>query len=353
MVLVKSMIDVSFCISTYNRVSSIVPLVKSLLNYEGENIEVVVLDNGSTDSTISELSKINDKRFKYFTNGENKGALFNMVNVLEKGNGDYLVFSTDKDAIDVNYISNFIDFIKSAENLLCGYCFFKHELNKVRSYYSVGYEGISNIAYKGRHPSGYFFKKANLDKLKIRENFSDYEKVDLFPLEFVFAEICSIGKSGIFEAPLFIQASGKPAKGQQSLTTNGNSKNAFFNPKSRLKMSIRYSLHILSLNLSFISKLKLLMNIYFEGLINSTIGYRQIMNNDNLCLHYFMDKKNISVLDMSKTFLKYSFYYFKDFWIKGNYIKFSFLFFPLFIIISVFRGGFKFLVSKLKKKLKL
>ena len=30
------------------------------------------------------------------------------------------------------------------------------------------------------------------------ERFSDYEYVDLFPLEFAFAELCSLGKGAIY-----------------------------------------------------------------------------------------------------------------------------------------------------------
>ena len=73
----------TFCIPTYNRVERVRSLVTNILSLPDDDIEIVVLDNGSDDGTFEELSKIRDSRFHVLTNGENRGALYNMLNVFK------------------------------------------------------------------------------------------------------------------------------------------------------------------------------------------------------------------------------------------------------------------------------
>ena len=58
-------IELSFCIPTYNRASSVCRLVADILSCRDSGIEVVVLDNGSTDDSLSLLQaiKMKDCRF--------------------------------------------------------------------------------------------------------------------------------------------------------------------------------------------------------------------------------------------------------------------------------------------------
>ena len=112
----------SFCIPTYNNVNSLFRLVNQILDYKSDLIEVVILDNGSTDGTLQRMNTIDDNRLKVFTNSENKGALYNMVNVLYKGKGEYLLYITDHDHVIVDNIDLFIKFIDNNLDVACGYC---------------------------------------------------------------------------------------------------------------------------------------------------------------------------------------------------------------------------------------
>ena len=64
---------VSVCIPSYNAEKYIGITINSLLQQTYTNIEIIVVDDGSTDNTKSILENFKDKRFKYFT-GPNKGA---------------------------------------------------------------------------------------------------------------------------------------------------------------------------------------------------------------------------------------------------------------------------------------
>lgn len=58
----------SICIPTYNRAEVVYKTVRNILNYNGNNIEIVVSNNCSSDNTEELLLEIKDKRVKYFKN---------------------------------------------------------------------------------------------------------------------------------------------------------------------------------------------------------------------------------------------------------------------------------------------
>lgn len=294
-------ISLCFCIPTYNRSESVCRLVKSILISKNNLINVVVLDNGSTDDTLHQLSNINDSRLNVLTNGENKGALFNMVNVLNKGVGDFLVYSTDQDYIDVDYIDEFMGFLSEGNNISCGYCRFDASIPSDYKIYSLGFESVLNIAYKGYHPTGYFFNNDMLKTIDIVSRFSDYENVDLFPLEFVFAELCTMGRGAIFYKKIFTPETGENVVKHKSSTTNGTAKNAFFSPSSRLKMAVNYTKHVGSLNLGIKEKELIVRNVFYNSFVQATREYKTIMRNEKLCSHYYMEPVRINNFEVLKS----------------------------------------------------
>jgi glycosyltransferase involved in cell wall biosynthesis len=62
-------IKLSFCIPTYNNSNSLFRLVNDILSFDSLQIEVVVLNNGSSDNTLEILHNINDDRLSIFDNG--------------------------------------------------------------------------------------------------------------------------------------------------------------------------------------------------------------------------------------------------------------------------------------------
>lgn len=292
-------IDLSFCIPTYNRAQIVHKLVTDILLCNDSNIEVVVLDNGSTDDTLSILGTIRDERFCVYSNGENKGALFNMVNVLNKGRGRYLVYSTDQDHIDYAKINGFKTFLLQQSNLAGGYCEFGSNSEMDFEIFPRGYQAVKKNAYLGHHPTGYFFNNELLRSIRLVERFSDYEFVDLFPLEFAFAELCLMGNGAIYHKPIFRPETGEAiVTKHKSSTTNGSAKKAFFTPESRLKMAVNYSQHINTLKLTELEKSKLMAHIFIQSLAAATFGYRSIMRNQALSIHYYMERREIEIQDL-------------------------------------------------------
>ncbi|VVS95301.1 glycosyltransferase family 2 protein [Desulfoluna spongiiphila] len=87
---------VSVIIPTYNREKSILRAVSSVLNQTYTNIEVIVVDDGSTDNTESIVLKIKDKRLKYFKT-KNHGANFARNFGIKKSSGEIIGFNDSDD----------------------------------------------------------------------------------------------------------------------------------------------------------------------------------------------------------------------------------------------------------------
>ncbi|MDR3000839.1 MAG: glycosyltransferase [Fibromonadaceae bacterium] len=100
--------------ATYNGEKYITEQVKSILPQLGENDELIVSDDGSTDKTLEILESFNDKRIKIFKhNKQNIKVPFylrshltdkfyfiarNFENALKNATGDY-IFLTDQDDV--------------------------------------------------------------------------------------------------------------------------------------------------------------------------------------------------------------------------------------------------------------
>ena len=288
----------SFCIPSYNRLIRVRELVLSLLSQPDPDIEVIVLDNGSSDGTFDELKQITDPRFKLAANPENRGALFNMINVFGYASGEYVVYSTDQDRTNVDRLNEFKAFLRASPGVSCGFCEFDMPGVQPHKLYSRGYEAVNAIAYKGRHPTGYFFRNDHLRSVRLAERMADFNVVDLFPLEFAFGEVALMGDGAIYHGGLFSPNNGDDVVEHKSATTNGTSKNAFFAPATRLKLAVSYSRHVEQLPMSQGEKSKLQAQIFFSELRAATIGYRNVMANERLCIHYRTEPKRIRGMEM-------------------------------------------------------
>lgn len=294
-----SNVDLSFCVPTYNRSESIYKLATTILSCPDPDIEVVILDNGSTDDTLARLSAIEDKRLIVYSNGENKGGLYNVVNVIDKANGKYLVFSTDKDHVDSKEITRFKTFLLQHPSLASGYCSFNSQSGIEYEIFQRGCQAIDKIAYKGRHPTGYFFNNALLKSIRHVDRFSDYKIVDMFPFEFIHAELCLLGDGAIYHVPMFTLETGEMAAKHKSYNASGKSKDAFFSPEARLKLAINYTKHIDTLQLTRQERRRLMIDVFVQQLAAATVGYRLILRNKDLCAHYYMECKNLTIIELA------------------------------------------------------
>ena len=300
----------TFCIPSYNRVKRVQELVRDLLSLPDDDIEVVVLDNASTDGTYDVLSRISDPRFKLEANPENRGALYSMVNVFSFATGEFIVYSTDQDKTNKEYLADFKAFLRANRSLSCGFCDFDVAPETPNLLFSRGFEAVNAIAYKGRHPTGYFFRNEDLRTVRLVERFADFNMVDLFPLEFAFAEVALCGDGAIYNGGLFSPNNGEDVARHKSATTHGASRTAFFAPAARLKLALAYTRHVEQLPLPPRDRSKLIGQIFIGELRAATTGYRNVMSNERLCIHYRMEQRHIGRLEFLRNGLGFVVGYF-------------------------------------------
>ncbi|MEZ9424129.1 glycosyltransferase family 2 protein [Vibrio lentus] len=103
---------VSIITPTYNQAEYLPETIESVLLQDYPNIEYIVIDDGSTDNTISVLDKYKGK--VRFISHENMGQ----ANTLNKGwsiaNGEYLAYLSSDDKLNKNAISELVAAAKEA-----------------------------------------------------------------------------------------------------------------------------------------------------------------------------------------------------------------------------------------------
>lgn len=102
----------------YNRDTLIGKSIRSLLSQSYSNIELIISDDASTDSTkkICEKYAGKDKRIKYYQQKRNLGLAGNSNFVLKKARGKYFVWASDDDLWHKDFIKTLVGLMEKNEN---------------------------------------------------------------------------------------------------------------------------------------------------------------------------------------------------------------------------------------------
>lgn len=115
---------ISVIIPSYNRKKYIMRSIQSVLNQTIKDIELIVVDDGSSDNTEEILLKIKDKRFKYIKLEKNMGACFARNIGIQAAKGEYIAFQDSDDCWKKNKLEKQLNaLIKSnADLIFCKMC---------------------------------------------------------------------------------------------------------------------------------------------------------------------------------------------------------------------------------------
>jgi glycosyltransferase involved in cell wall biosynthesis len=316
----------SICIPAYNRINELKKLVLNIFSLPLHNIEVVVLDNCSTDNTLDILKTIKDERLSVYSNTENIGGELNHLKVLQLGKGIYSLFCIDRDWLNVEYLSNFINILQQNMDVDLGYCALDITNEAEPVFFNSGVDSIINFSYVSKHPTGYFYKTEKYKSLEILNRLSlDKDKYNFF-IEIINAELAYHGKGAFIPIPLFTPCHLKDkdyyAKNKSNIINNDN---FFGSPNLRIIEYGKYFMHMSTLPLSKNDKKKIMGRVVMYGLYRCTIEYKNTMKIELFVQHYQLEQKKISIID----YIYYGYNYYKSFFslnIKMNFIeKFIFL----------------------------
>ena len=96
---------VSVCIPAFNNADTIADTIASVLASDYGNIEVIVVDDRSTDDTFSVISAVSDERVSVYKNEKNLGMAGNWNRCLSLCRGEYVRLLCADDRIDKDLIS--------------------------------------------------------------------------------------------------------------------------------------------------------------------------------------------------------------------------------------------------------
>jgi glycosyltransferase involved in cell wall biosynthesis len=81
---------VSVCIPSYNAARFIGATIKSVLDSEYRNIEIIISDDASTDDTVKIIESLQDRRIRLYQNGRNEGPVRNWNRAVTQATGEYV-----------------------------------------------------------------------------------------------------------------------------------------------------------------------------------------------------------------------------------------------------------------------
>lgn len=113
---------ISIIINIYNGESFIDRCIDSLLHQTYSNIEIIIIDDGSTDKTGQIIDLYTDKRIRVF-HTENKGISSSRRLGLSKVNGEYIIFIDCDDYVETTFLEKLYNTltIQNADMAICEY----------------------------------------------------------------------------------------------------------------------------------------------------------------------------------------------------------------------------------------
>jgi glycosyltransferase involved in cell wall biosynthesis len=117
---------ISVIVPAYNCAPYIRASVSSVLSQTFSDLEVIVVDDGSTDGTIHELSAFNDSRLAVIRNPTNQGVSRATNTGLQRARGEYLAALAADDLWVATKLERQVAHLESSPNLDASYTWIQH-----------------------------------------------------------------------------------------------------------------------------------------------------------------------------------------------------------------------------------
>jgi glycosyltransferase involved in cell wall biosynthesis len=175
---------VSVIIPTYNRSRLAKEAINCALNQTFKDLEVVVVDDGSTDDTHTVVQSITDDRVKYF-HKENGGVSSARNLGLKKAQGQFICFLDSDDLWPKNFLQTMLTSLQANPEYGAAYCmrtlFFENGSTKPSYQKEFFFSGqITERLFQKTfiQTSAICFRKKNLEGIFFDESLTNGEDVD-------------------------------------------------------------------------------------------------------------------------------------------------------------------------------
>ena len=106
---------VSCILTTYNRCDLLKRSLDSILNQTYKNLEILIIDDCSSDNTEKFVKSYNDKRIIYIRHNSNKGLAQSRNTGIENSSGKYFAFLDDDDEWFPNKIEQQLELFQNSD----------------------------------------------------------------------------------------------------------------------------------------------------------------------------------------------------------------------------------------------
>ena len=103
---------ISVIINVYNGEKFINKCLDSIINQTYKNLEILIINDGSTDGTLNIIKKYKDKRIRVINNKKNIGLSLSRNVGIDNAKGEYLYFVDADDFIEIDTIEYLYNLIK-------------------------------------------------------------------------------------------------------------------------------------------------------------------------------------------------------------------------------------------------
>ena len=126
---------VSVVLCTFNNEAFISQAIKSILNQTFKSLELIIINDGSTDNTKENIFKFKDNRIRYYENSKNLGLEKSKNFGISKCRGKYIAFMDGDDECSNERIESQVEVMENDNNIsICGtllkYTGLRHEVSK-------------------------------------------------------------------------------------------------------------------------------------------------------------------------------------------------------------------------------
>lgn len=144
------MAKVTVGIPTYNRPEGLEKTITMMQNQSVSDIEIIVSNNCSTDSSVEEVlhnKKKEDSRIKVFNQKENIGIIRNFLAVLSEANSDYFMWAADDDQWAPSFIEVCLKAHESAQvgSVMTGFKRYLKPIDKYENAILPKMDGVSKF----------------------------------------------------------------------------------------------------------------------------------------------------------------------------------------------------------------
>jgi glycosyltransferase involved in cell wall biosynthesis len=113
------MSKVSIIMTVFNSERYIQEAIESCLNQTHDNLELIIIDDGSTDSSLEIINSFQDERIKQLINKTNKGQSYSRNIGIKESSGEYIAIMDADDVAYENRLKIQLEYLETTNADIC------------------------------------------------------------------------------------------------------------------------------------------------------------------------------------------------------------------------------------------